>query len=534
MPINQLSASNQLPTLQQQLQNLYNSAAGIQSNLGSLQQKGYGNTQISQLPQNVQISQLPPVSQTPTQGMAVPSIPPAGTAYQQGGQYYNQQNQPLGQVYQAPTQTQNTNPNAPYYSGGQSQIPPWLQNMMNPQETPEQAQSRQQMQSTLDRLTGLYDELSKANQPSADLTALQTQITQQQKALNDLTPQKYLETQPGLKGLGVNEAYLERSVAAARDPIANALSNLLASESVLSQDQARKQQALQNQASLLQTQFGLQKELQGLQPKPTQLPEATQSAILNQYLGLNKPTTPTSVQEYQFAQQNPGFQSFLKGSTTAPTSIQEYQYAQQQGYKGTYLDFQKEQANLKSPTIALSQNPDRLLTLQEQQAYGLPAGSTLAEATGLSPLSQTTRSTLNSIQSALPLVNQLGSLIDGLNLATTTPMATVRGILLSTESLLPSTKAGQFNSQRNAFVSLIVRALGEKGTLATSDVERIKAALPGFYDTKESAKNKLDNLQTIMTSVYNKAKSGYYEQAIAPTASSAKSAQDILNKYGVK
>ena len=163
------------------------------------------------------------------------------------------------------------------------------------------------------------------------------------------------------------------------------------------------------------------------------------------------------------------------------------------------------------PDTSATININRPLTLAEQQAYGLPAGSTLQDAIGMQPLSPTTRQGLNAIQGAIPLIDTLETMVSGLNLSDSISGSVINGAKLQGMSLLPATKAGQYAAQVNAFVSLITRALGEKGTLATFDVERIKAALPGFYDTKESADSKLNTLRTIMNEVYNKNVSGYYE-----------------------
>ena len=154
---------------------------------------------------------------------------------------------------------------------------------------------------------------------------------------------------------------------------------------------------------------------------------------------------------------------------------------------------------------------DKQLTVTEAQALGVPYGTTQKEAIGISPLSVAARGTLNQITNSIPLIDKLGNLVTGLNLATSIGESVLRGSQLTAAGLLPASTAGQYKSQANAFVSLITRALGEKGTLAEGDVARIRAALPGFYDTIESAKNKLDNLRDIMTEVYNRSKAGYYE-----------------------
>lgn len=158
-------------------------------------------------------------------------------------------------------------------------------------------------------------------------------------------------------------------------------------------------------------------------------------------------------------------------------------------------------------------NLNRPLSLQELQAYGLPAGATLQNAIGVTPLAPSARTKLSEIQAAIPLVGSLRNLVSQIELAPTLQDTATYGPTLYIQSFHPATQAGQYMSQRNAFVALITRALGEKGTLATYDVERIVKALPGFFDTKESAENKLSNLENIMNQVHERFKSGYYDTA---------------------
>ena len=165
------------------------------------------------------------------------------------------------------------------------------------------------------------------------------------------------------------------------------------------------------------------------------------------------------------------------------------------------------------PTTASGGEGDDILSVTEAIALGVPYGTKKSEAFGLKPLSAASRTTLNGIKSAQPLVDTIQKLSDSLKLATSVSGTAVKGALLTTQGLSPATAAGQYNAQKNAFLSLIVRALGEKGTLATKDIDRIKSSLPGFFDTQESAKNKLENLKGIMKDVYDQALSGYYESS---------------------
>lgn len=81
--------------------------------------------------------------------------------------------------------------------------------------------------------------------------------------------------------------------------------------------------------------------------------------------------------------------------------------------------------------------------------------------------------------------------------------------------------AKEFIKARDALLSLITRAAGEKGTLTDKDVERIQQALPAFTDNAELAAQKAANLSTVLESVFSGSLSGYLGgQTFGSTAAS--------------
>ena len=164
--------------------------------------------------------------------------------------------------------------------GGQFDDIQQLLDFFQPKETEQQIQFRESQQATLDRLVGLEQELSQARVSSPELEDLRTQITEQQRVLQDLTPRQFLETTPTAQDVGLTQQALRRRVAAEREPIAAALSDLLFSESILA---GREQQAIQNIQAQQQAQaniFGLRGEIQGLRQEPAQLPQSIQAELL--------------------------------------------------------------------------------------------------------------------------------------------------------------------------------------------------------------------------------------------------------------
>lgn len=153
-----------------------------------------------------------------------------------------------------------------------------LQDIFN-QETPEQKIQREGLQTSLGRLISLQEQLVQAGAPNETLQQLDEAIAGQSKALKDLTPGKFLETQKGLKDVGITQSQLEREVAARREPIAGALSDLLMSRSLLGQQIEAKQQFLASQAAGIGQQLELQQAINSLVPKRG-IPGGIQEKIL--------------------------------------------------------------------------------------------------------------------------------------------------------------------------------------------------------------------------------------------------------------
>jgi len=155
-----------------------------------------------------------------------------------------------------------------------------IMKLFQPQETEDQKKFREQQQGTLDRLINLEKDLAKAKTPTPELASLRKSIAEQQKVLEELTPESFLETEPGLKDVGITQAGLERRVAAARDPIARTLSNLLTSHSLLAEEQQREIAGLTAEQASLQNITQLRESISKLKPEAFELPESIQSKIL--------------------------------------------------------------------------------------------------------------------------------------------------------------------------------------------------------------------------------------------------------------
>ena len=70
---------------------------------------------------------------------------------------------------------------------------------------------------------------------------------------------------------------------------------------------------------------------------------------------------------------------------TKTASVQEYEYAKENGYKGSFSDYQNEDANRKRVAAGGSQDENRLLTPAELQLYNKPAGTRFSDVMGMVP-----------------------------------------------------------------------------------------------------------------------------------------------------
>lgn len=234
-----------------------------------------------------------------------------------------------------------------------------LMQMMNPQQDQSYLTAQQNL---LTKIADLQNQMATSKSDSPELASLRQMILQQQKALQDLTPNKYLQSQPGLQNIGISQSFLERRVAQEREPMANTLANLLMSQSILGEDEERKRKALEAQIQVAQTNFGLTKELQALKPQPFKLPETVQSEILKNFLGLNKSSLPTSVQEFQYAQQSPKYAEFLQ---TGKKDETQQQFLNEIKTQQLQIQLQNSQNSAERNAIL---NELRLLNLQQQTA----------------------------------------------------------------------------------------------------------------------------------------------------------------------
>ena len=229
---------------------------------------------------------IPPVSASPVAPLPAQPAPNAAPAIPQASQ-----------LASAPVSSTPPQPSLPAPSLAQNQQQGGLQGILSeieklsPEqkqvlgigETAEQKSQREGLTQSLDRLISLQEQLAKAGAPSESIANLDRLIADQEKALKNLTAEKFLNTQPGLKDVGITQGALEREVAKQREPIAGALADLLTSRSIFAQQQQQQQESLRGQIAGVGQQAELRNAIFAL-TKKTGLPEGITSKVLESAL----------------------------------------------------------------------------------------------------------------------------------------------------------------------------------------------------------------------------------------------------------
>jgi hypothetical protein len=102
---------------------------------------------------------------------------------------------------------------------------------------------------------------------------------------------------------------------------------------------------------------------------------------------------------------------------------------------------------------------------------------------------------------AKALIGQISELSKSVNTAKGGIGRFVVGAKAKVGALLQTNQNAALFEAQKAKISLLVRALGEKGVLTDKDVERVSKSLPNLYDSKEIAEKKLSSLLDFISEV---------------------------------
>jgi hypothetical protein len=123
--------------------------------------------------------------------------------------------------------------------------------------------------------------------------------------------------------------------------------------------------------------------------------------------------------------------------------------------------------------------------------------ATIKEASGKSALSASAQKDINSIGDAMNVLGKIESSSKAIN-TSSGPKARGAGPLKSLQGYAGLNADATRFRQNVGYLSRIVRAMGEVGTLNEGDIARANKLIPAFSDTAEEAANKIRDLKDIL------------------------------------
>ena len=183
------------------------------------------------------------------------------------------------------------------------------------------------------------------------------------------------------------------------------------------------------------------------------------------------------------------------------------------------------------------------LSVDDAIKLGVPYGSKVKDAIGRQPMTTQQRETLNDFAAAETIVEDISALSEKVNTWNHGPLGLGRlagaaantwGAITqtNTEAAILATKVGE--------LSLLVRGMGEKGTLATQDVERVAKLVPNNTDSKPVAREKVKQLLSFISKINEKRVESFVSDLSSsqskniPSTETPKTADEFWKKYGGK
>ena len=144
---------------------------------------------------------------------------------------------------------------------------------------------------------------------------------------------------------------------------------------------------------------------------------------------------------------------------------------------------------------------DLPLSRTDAEAFGVKFGTTPRQAQGLLAQSPATREAIGSLKGALAIVDDIAKYSAKVNTAQGVVGRTYRGFMNSVGALIQSNDDAVLLQSKSGTLSLLIRALGEKGTLAEGDVARGLALIPNLWDKDSIAKAKIEDLRGLFKNI---------------------------------
>lgn len=191
------------------------------------------------------------------------------------------------------------------------------------------------------------------------------------------------------------------------------------------------------------------------------------------------------------------------GGGYKPADILTYEYAKGQGYQGTLEDWVKTRplayGEIRSRQM-IDPQTGRPVEVFPMTGRVEPAPEGLVTPTFASKAAEARA----EFAAADALLRQVEEAANRVITAKDAPEAWVQNPSIRLGALLRTNPdAAVYVATREAFLSMLTRAAGEKGPLTDQDVDRIKNALPAEGDTREIAERKIKQLRGLFEGIRN-------------------------------
>lgn len=144
---------------------------------------------------------------------------------------------------------------------------------------------------------------------------------------------------------------------------------------------------------------------------------------------------------------------------------------------------------------------EKPLTQTEAQEYGRPYGTIRTDVVGEYALTASQRETLSDFTGFKSVVNDIENAANQIRFGKSAPEAWLQGTKLWLAGKIGTDPSAAIFLTKSGYLSFIVRGLGEKGTLATRDIDRVRPLIPNFWDTEEIIRRKFKSLRNVVSEI---------------------------------
>ena len=174
------------------------------------------------------------------------------------------------------------------------------------------------------------------------------------------------------------------------------------------------------------------------------------------------------------------------------------------------------------------------LSREDAQALGVPFGTTTKQAQGIVALSPAQREALGQFDAAEAIIEDIKKYSARVNTAQGFASRTYQGIKNELGALLQTNDDAVLLESKKGTLSMVSRALGEKGTLNEGDMRRAMSLIPNLWDKQSIAKTKIDDLLNLFKTIKARKPGAPQAPTSIPSAVQNLSDAELKKRLGIK